>query len=125
MGRKKSTKKEKKERQQDKVGFIHSLKFRMTVLMICAVIVTCSVILALIIPAAQRTLLDQTMNYLQDVTVSDGSKLEVLRKQIQNKNTDSLRSSFKDVGIEGVASSYRSEERRVGKECRSRWSPYH
>ena len=25
-----------------------------------------------------------------------------------------------DVGL-----SYRSEERRVGKECRSRWSPYH
>ena len=29
----------------------------------------------------------------------------------------------------GVAPSYihylRSEERRVGKECRSRWSPYH
>ena len=23
------------------------------------------------------------------------------------------------------ASEYRSEERRVGKECRSRWSPYH
>ena len=23
------------------------------------------------------------------------------------------------------ALSYRSEERRVGKECRSRWSPYH
>ena len=23
------------------------------------------------------------------------------------------------------ASGYRSEERRVGKECRSRWSPYH
>ena len=23
------------------------------------------------------------------------------------------------------ARSYRSEERRVGKECRSRWSPYH
>ena len=106
MGRKKSTKKEKKERRQDKVGLIHSLKFRMTVLMICAVIVTCSVILALIIPAAQRTLLDQTMNYLQDVTVSDGSKLDVLRMQTQNKNADFLRSAFKDVGIEGVASSY-------------------
>ena len=24
-----------------------------------------------------------------------------------------------------VADSFRSEERRVGKECRSRWSPYH
>src|SRR5260370_21044295 len=25
----------------------------------------------------------------------------------------------------GVAGDLRSEERRVGKECRSRWSPYH
>src|SRR5260221_5644711 len=25
----------------------------------------------------------------------------------------------------GQAAGYRSEERRVGKECRSRWSPYH
>ena len=24
-----------------------------------------------------------------------------------------------------IGVSYRSEERRVGKECRSRWSPYH
>src|SRR3712207_9241430 len=24
-----------------------------------------------------------------------------------------------------IASAHRSEERRVGKECRSRWSPYH
>src|SRR2546429_6754985 len=27
--------------------------------------------------------------------------------------------------LEPVASRVRSEERRVGKECRSRWSPYH
>ena len=27
------------------------------------------------------------------------------------------------IGIDAVA--MRSEERRVGKECRSRWSPYH
>ena len=27
------------------------------------------------------------------------------------------------VGVPGLAK--RSEERRVGKECRSRWSPYH
>ena len=25
----------------------------------------------------------------------------------------------------GMGSGWRSEERRVGKECRSRWSPYH
>ena len=29
-----------------------------------------------------------------------------------------------NLGIPGVKRS-RSEERRVGKECRSRWSPYH
>src|ERR1041385_2922611 len=27
--------------------------------------------------------------------------------------------------LEAVRTGYRSEERRVGKECRSRWSPYH
>src|SRR2546427_1102599 len=29
------------------------------------------------------------------------------------------------IGICGIAGLRRSEERRVGKECRSRWSPYH
>ena len=29
------------------------------------------------------------------------------------------------VGKESSLSNWRSEERRVGKECRSRWSPYH
>ena len=28
-------------------------------------------------------------------------------------------------GIDGTCQVIRSEERRVGKECRSRWSPYH
>ena len=32
-------------------------------------------------------------------------------------------STFRDAG--GLWDKYRSEERRVGKECRSRWSPYH
>src|SRR2546430_17214277 len=29
------------------------------------------------------------------------------------------------AGYLGLGSVWRSEERRVGKECRSRWSPYH
>ena len=28
-------------------------------------------------------------------------------------------------GVKGLIDIFRSEERRVGKECRSRWSPYH
>ena len=30
-----------------------------------------------------------------------------------------------NFGLEAALSGRRSEERRVGKECRSRWSPYH
>ena len=32
---------------------------------------------------------------------------------------------FEFEGKEIVCTTTRSEERRVGKECRSRWSPYH
>src|SRR5256886_8035815 len=35
------------------------------------------------------------------------------------------RSAPQGVVAHGSASDSRSEERRVGKECRSRWSPYH
>src|SRR3712207_8777886 len=37
------------------------------------------------------------------------------------------KSAEHDLGLfqPGVCLSLRSEERRVGKECRSRWSPYH
>ena len=45
-----------------------------------------------------------------------------------NKQTKSALNSMKmqaasEVGV--PLNSNRSEERRVGKECRSRWSPYH
>ena len=30
-----------------------------------------------------------------------------------------------DLGPSPLNTDWRSEERRVGKECRSRWSPYH
>ena len=30
-----------------------------------------------------------------------------------------------NIEFDGSNKIYRSEERRVGKECRSRWSPYH
>ena len=36
-----------------------------------------------------------------------------------------VRILYEVPGTDGPRISYRSEERRVGKECRSRWSPYH
>ena len=49
-----------------------------------------------------------------------------IRHKIQLVQGDLMVEEKKEETIEepkvGV---YRSEERRVGKECRSRWSPYH
>ena len=44
---------------------------------------------------------------------------DVIKKQIQEYQKNYEVSEF------GTVIHRRSEERRVGKECRSRWSPYH
>ena len=51
----------------------------------------------------------------------------------QTKNPDPVRATWIamtsllifTIGMLGNVTTIRSEERRVGKECRSRWSPYH
>ena len=44
----------------------------------------------------------------------------------QRYGTDKVMADFVSVyDAMGVKPPQRSEERRVGKECRSRWSPYH
>ena len=54
-----------------------------------------------------------------------GQKLEEAR----NRKGISIREAEESTKIRGdylsAFESSRSEERRVGKECRSRWSPYH
>ena len=60
---------------------------------------------------------------------------ESLKKQLSKKMVHFLKYfpvRIKNVGEDAVAArnliwafNDRSEERRVGKECRSRWSPYH
>ena len=42
-----------------------------------------------------------------------------------NRNPAASSSTNAPQKKEYSANTYRSEERRVGKECRSRWSPYH
>ena len=52
------------------------------------------------------------------------SDVDVLCLQ-ETKCTDKQFPDFSDTGYEQAHHGLRSEERRVGKECRSRWSPYH
>ncbi len=46
-------------------------------------------------------------------------KFEGLLSQVDREGMPQLLEYIRDK------SDFRSEERRVGKECRSRWSPYH
>ena len=51
---------------------------------------------------------------------------EKLKKAAAEWETERARLTSQVNRLEGaVAEAIRSEERRVGKECRSRWSPYH
>ena len=60
---------------------------------------------------------------LQNREVSFDEKLEIMAQGMADKNIITMLLIFLTAGVfVGVV---RSEERRVGKECRSRWSPYH
>ena len=54
--------------------------------------------------------------------------IESIKRSVENSANVEDGSNFGQMFVEGnEPDSYgrRSEERRVGKECRSRWSPYH
>ena len=46
-------------------------------------------------------------------------------KAVLESGADQQTAESLNDGIAYLAAIPRSEERRVGKECRSRWSPYH
>ena len=65
---------------------------------------------------------NQAINILQTLVVAIGAGLAVwgvinLLEGYGNDNPGAK--------SQGIKQLMRSEERRVGKECRSRWSPYH
>ena len=43
----------------------------------------------------------------------------------KNENSSDSQKGAENMNVEQDYIMRRSEERRVGKECRSRWSPYH
>src|SRR3712207_6215265 len=58
-------------------------------------------------------------------TISGADALKFVRQRHGLPRGDFDRIVRQQVFIAGVLRKMRSEERRVGKECRSRWSPYH
>ena len=69
------------------------------------------------IPVEGTTLIEKGIlkNFLYDTYTAN--------KENRKSTGNGFRTSYKATPSVGVSN--RSEERRVGKECRSRWSPYH
>ena len=57
-----------------------------------------------------------------DVKVVDDNKVRVIERGRVAKGVDASKAATQNIASVEDSS---SEERRVGKECRSRWSPYH
>ena len=75
---------------------------------------------------------DEIRNLSTGTKKSSGSIMDALMllESTSDKMTESITTILKLISetldtIKLVNGSVRSEERRVGKECRSRWSPYH
>ena len=73
-------------------------------------------------------------SFNRDNTVNEDliNKISNATKSIKSTNAKietKLNFTNPDQNVNAIitlnSSNYRSEERRVGKECRSRWSPYH
>ena len=60
--------------------------------------------------------------------ILDHPRMQLVEDEVElpsGKKIQYLRQEYSGRGGVIVICAERSEERRVGKECRSRWSPYH
>ena len=70
------------------------------------------------------------LNFENENNMASSEKLKALQAAMDKIEKSFGKGSIMKMGDESVEQvevipSGRSEERRVGKECRSRWSPYH
>lgn len=93
----------------EKVGFLHSIKFKMMLVVMVAVAITGATCVLTYSPNVKEIVLDVNKNYLNDLSSSCGRTLDT---EIQIVGTEealkasNLRSLYAGVGIEGVESSY-------------------
>ena len=73
--------------------------------------------------------MDHLMNVIQRIVAPIGRRIDEANPYVDGRLPDGSRLNvvIPPVALDGphVSIRQRSEERRVGKECRSRWSPYH
>ncbi len=89
-----------------KVKMTTSIKGKIAMMLGFGAVLTAVMILLIIVPKVQDVLGSQTKNYIYDVTVSNGTMMETLRKSMRLTEKGALKENFSHVGVEGVESSY-------------------
>src|SRR5438270_13376601 len=74
---------------------------------------------------AEDGIRDLTVTGVQTCALPISSRGEVLGLEMPDRPVAGVRPAHEQQRGAVAAVRVRSEERRVGKECRSRWSPYH
>ena len=71
-------------------------------------------------------LFDENGKVIPVTVIEAGPCTVVQKKTVESDGYQAVQLGFGEVSAKKVnKAAARSEERRVGKECRSRWSPYH
>ncbi len=89
-----------------KINMTTSIKGKIAMMLGLGAVLTAILLLLIIIPKVQGVLEEQTKNYIYDVTASNGTMMETLRKSMRLTEKGALKECFKNVGVEGVESSY-------------------
>src|SRR5437016_12732556 len=88
---------------------------------ISALLAACALICTLVNPPASRA--DSKLRIMTATTDLAALAQEIGGEKVE---VESVARGYQDPHfVEAKPSFLRSEERRVGKECRSRWAPYH
>lgn len=101
--------KPKEQSGSKKVPFFRSIKGRVTILFTVSIMVAVLVLVLLILRNVKSSMRTQTQNYLYDITVSSGEKLqqEAEGSSLEEAlNTNTLARLIGDVGLAGIDSSY-------------------
>ncbi|MCM1038566.1 MAG: methyl-accepting chemotaxis protein [Roseburia sp.] len=95
--------------QTKKSSLFQSIKGRISLLLIACIVGVVVVLLFLILPNVKNSMKNLTQNYLYDITVSAGERINLAAAESDMEtilNAESLKQLVGSIGLEGVDSSY-------------------
>lgn len=98
-----------KEKGKNKRHFFQSIKGKISLLLITGIVGVSAILLLLILPNVKRSMRELTQDYLYDLTVSAGERIELAAIGVgfeEMLSPESLKELAGNVGLKGVESSY-------------------